>query len=84
MVGRRPDFTLPLVWLPLGLGRWWYVAPLLLIGWLTLPYPLFLPFWSDGEVTACGYIKLPGILPGRGEANEVLANKDSKDEAVCD
>lgn len=61
--------------LPLGFGS--CIAPQLLIGQLTLLYPLFLSFRSNGEAVVCGYIKLPGIIPGRREANEVLANKDS-------
>lgn len=83
MVGGGPVFTLPLVWLPLGLGRWECVASLLLIGQLTLLYPLFLPFWGDAEAAVCGYIKLPVILPGSGEANEVLANNGSGGDGVC-
>lgn len=61
--------------LPQGLGS--CIAPLLLIGQFTLLYPLFLSFRSNGEAAVCGYIKLPGIIPGRREANKVLANKDS-------
>lgn len=62
---------------PWELGGVGWMAPLLLIGQVTLLYPLFPPFWGDGMAAACGYIKLSGILPGRREACEVLANKDS-------
>lgn len=65
--------------------RVWEGGVWLLIGQLTLLYPLFLPFWGDGEAAACGSIKLPGNLPGRGEANEVLAKKDGGGgEGVCE
>lgn len=34
--------------------------------WSVLCYPLFHFFWGDGVAEACGYIKLPGILPEDG------------------
>lgn len=56
----------PLLRLPLGVGGWGGVVPLLLIGQFTLFYPLLPPFRGDGEAAACGCIKLSGILPGKG------------------
>lgn len=79
--GRRPDSTLPWVWLPLEVGGvGGGVALLFLIGQLTLLYLLFPPFWGDEEAAACGYIK----LPGRGGVCEVLANRDSRSREVCE
>lgn len=58
------------------------IAPLLLISQIILLYSLFPPFLGNGESEACGYMKLLGILPERGETYEVLAHKDSGGEAV--
>lgn len=60
---------------PWGLGGGGCIVFPLLIGRFTLLYLLVSPFWGVGEAAVCGYVKLPGILPGRGEVHEVLANK---------
>lgn len=62
-------------------------AFLLMIGQFTLLYPVFSPFWGVEEAAACGYIKLPGRIPGRGDMHGVLTKvpgvKDCVSKSDC-
>lgn len=52
VVGRKPDTTLLLVWLPWDFRGGGCKAFLLLIGQFTLFYPVFSPFWGIEKAAA--------------------------------
>lgn len=57
-----------------------------MIGQFTLLYPVFSPFWGVEEAAACGYIKLPGRIPGgdmHGVLTKVLGVKDCVSKSAC-